>query len=124
MPQLTTRLPHDLEEKRVQVARAHNRRMAIGLVAGLFVIGLCFRAVIVHTRGVGWLVAAYACALAWVFLSMRVVSLMDYRQCRDIDLICPKCRKELYFVLGRETGSSLLMKGICPRCKTDLNTRI
>lgn len=128
----STKLPESLEKKRKTIARMHNRMVLLitpVFSGGLFGVLHFLRTVhewgkthpLTITTFSVFLILAGILFLAWF---LWFVKWYDNRLCRELDFMCPYCKKPLYVILTRETGSDRLFAGRCPKCDKDLNAKL
>ena len=117
---MISKLPPELESKRLLVAKRHNL-LAGGW--GLFLLGMpTIFLFLVNSRqrlahAVPTKVVAIGFVIEFVLLFAGLFRILKYeeRLCAEIGFVCPHCGKPLY--VARDMG---LLDGICPKCHNSL----
>ena len=106
-------LPDSLEQKRLTIARANNRRI-YSLLGGMAV---AFLATILLIRGLPreqrytMFFAIVVVVLPLEFFVIRKGWKQNDEMCRNLGFICPHCGAPLY-----EPRSFISVNGMCPKC--------
>lgn len=104
-------LPHDLEVKRLTIAKTHNR-LVLSLLAGLFaVLFLLIGIAPKNTRGRYFLFGGLFGAMILEGYGIYRIFQYDKQLCTKLGFICPHCHKPLY-----EPRGFINITGRCPKC--------
>ncbi len=107
-------LPEALEQRRIAVAKSHNRAVLLLLVSVLSVLALLGlilpRAV---SRGqIPWSLGVLAIPIVLLeFYAARRIVQRDDQHAEQLGFLCPHCGRSLY-----EARSLLHLTGQCPKC--------
>ncbi len=110
-------LPPDLESKRLQIAKTHNR-LVLGLLTGLFASLFLLVAIAITIVPKGgarrqqiFLSGVVAIALLEGYGLFRIIK-YDAELSRRLSFMCPHCYQPLY-----EPRGFINVTGRCPKCK-------
>jgi hypothetical protein len=105
-------LPPELERKRLQIAKIHNR-LVIGLLISLFAAWLLLLAFASSVAaGPGFLLPAFVITVLCEGYGLYRVFQYDKALCLKLNFMYPHCHKPLY-----EPRSFINVTGRCPKCK-------
>ncbi|HEY6943543.1 MAG TPA: hypothetical protein VI431_00280 [Candidatus Acidoferrum sp.] len=105
-------LPPDLESKRLQIAKTHNR-LVLSLAVGIFVAFLLVIGIAPHGPNGRYFILA-GMVTAGILEGYGIYRIIEYDKqlCQQLGFICPRCRKPLY-----EPRGFINVTGRCPKCK-------
>lgn len=105
-------LPPDLERKRLQIAKIHNR-LVVGLLISLFAAWFLLLALASFVAaGPAVLLPALVITVLCEGYGLYRVFQYDKTLCLKLDFMCPHCHQPLY-----EPRSFINVTGRCPKCK-------
>jgi hypothetical protein len=106
-------LPPDLEAKRVQIAKTHNR-LVLFLLAGLFLVLFLLIGIAPKRDQHGWtlLLGGIVILLILEGYGLYRILMYDQEMCAQLNFMCPHCHRPLY-----EPRGFINVTGRCPKCK-------